>query len=72
MDDESDIRFLLRRFFISNHYQVREAETLKKGIQLFNDIQPDVVILDINLPDGNGIQHAAQFKTDKNIFLSIH
>ena len=71
VDDESDIRILLRRFFISNHYQVREAETLKKGIQLFNDIQPDVVILDINLPDGNGIQHAAQFKTDKNILILI-
>jgi DNA-binding response OmpR family regulator len=71
VDDESDIRFLLRRFFISNHYQVREAETLKKGIQLFNDIHPDVVILDINLPDGNGIQHASYFKTDNNILILI-
>lgn len=71
VDDESDIRFLLRRFFISNHYQVREAETLKKGIQLFNDIHPDVVILDINLPDGNGIQHARHFKTNNNILILI-
>jgi len=71
VDDESDIRFLLRRFFISNNYQVREADTLKKGVQLFKDIQPDVVILDINLPDGNGIQQAHQFKTDKNILILI-
>jgi DNA-binding response OmpR family regulator len=71
VDDESDIRFLLRRFFISNNYQVREADTLKKGVQLFKDIQPDVVILDINLPDGNGIQQAHQFKKDKNILILI-
>ncbi len=71
VDDESDIRFLLRRFFISNQYQVREADTLKKGIQVFNDIHPDVVILDINLPDGNGIQHASYFKTNKNILILI-
>jgi len=71
VDDESDIRFLLRRFFISKKYQVKEADTLKKGIQLYNDIHPDVVILDINLPDGNGIQQAHLFKRDKNILILI-
>jgi len=35
VDDESDIRFLLKRFFIANKYIVKEAENLKKGIQLF-------------------------------------
>jgi DNA-binding response OmpR family regulator len=71
VDDESDIRFLLKRFFISNHYVVKEAENLKKGIQLFNDIHPDIVILDINLPDGNGIQHASHFKTEQSILILI-
>lgn len=71
VDDESDIRFLLKRFFIANHYVVKEAENLKKGIQLFNEIHPDVVILDINLPDGNGIQHATHFKTEKSILILI-
>jgi two-component system chemotaxis response regulator CheY len=71
VDDESDIRFLLKRFFIANHYVVKEAENLKKGIQLFNDIHPDIVILDINLPDGSGIQHASHFKTEKSILILI-
>ncbi len=71
VDDESDIRFLLQRFFISKNYRVKEADSLKKGVQLFKDIHPDVVILDINLPDGNGIQQAHQFKTDKNILILI-
>lgn len=71
VDDESDIRFLLRRFFISKNFQVREADTLKKGVLLFRDIHPDVVILDINLPDGNGIQHTHQFKSDNNILILI-
>lgn len=71
VDDESDIRFLLKRFFISNQYQVREAENLKKGIHIFKETNPDIVILDINLPDGNGFLHAHQFKTNENILILI-
>jgi DNA-binding response OmpR family regulator len=71
IDDEADIRFLLKRALISQNYFVEEAENLKKGMELYNLSQPDIVILDVNLPDGNGIFYARKFKNDKNIVIFI-
>ena len=35
---------------------VGEAGTAKEGLQLIREIEPDVAILDVRLPDGNGIE----------------
>ncbi|HEY9616292.1 MAG TPA: response regulator [Microcoleaceae cyanobacterium] len=37
-------------------YSVIYASTIKAGITLWRSQSPDVVILDVNLPDGNGLQ----------------
>jgi two-component system, OmpR family, KDP operon response regulator KdpE len=69
IDDESDIRFLLKRSLIAHNYTVQEAESLKKGVELFSHYTSDIVILDVNLPDGNGIDYVGQFKTSDNLLL---
>ncbi len=35
--------------------EVREAGSVAEAQQLFRDSQPDLVILDLDLPDGNGL-----------------
>ncbi|MDQ3046226.1 MAG: response regulator [Bacteroidota bacterium] len=71
IDDEPDIRFLLKRSLVSHHFTVEEAENLKEGLQKAADSVPDIIILDVNLPDGNGIQFACRFKTENNILILI-
>ena len=71
IDDESDIRFLLRRALASQNFSVYEAENLKNGLEVFNQSQPDIVILDVNLPDGSGTYYARKFKNDSNIVIFI-
>lgn len=71
IDDEPDIRFLLKRSLVSNSFTVDEAENLSQGIQCAADVKPDIIILDVNLPDGNGIQYACRFKTEDNILILI-
>lgn len=71
IDDEPDIRFLLKRYLVTHQFIVNEAENLKKGISSFTEQSPDIVILDVNLPDGNGIQYACRFKTTDNIVILI-
>lgn len=71
VDDEADIRFLLKRALTSHNYSVFEAGNLKQGLEVFNESHPDIVILDVNLPDGSGIYYARKFKNEKNIVIFI-
>lgn len=71
IDDEDDLRFLLRRAFVSRNYSVTEAANLKEGLEFFLREDPDVIIMDIHLPDGNGIHYAGQFKNNKSILIFV-
>lgn len=71
IDDEADIRFLLKRALTSNKFSVIEAESLKRGLELYSENEPDIIILDVNLPDGNGIYYARKFKNANNMVIFI-
>jgi DNA-binding response OmpR family regulator len=71
IDDEEDIRFLLKRALLPHSQSVTEAANLKQGLEYFAQQDPDIVIMDVNLPDGNGIYYARRFKNDKNIIIFV-
>ncbi len=54
IDDEPQIRKLLEITLESNDYKVRQAETGKEGIIMAANYSPDLILLDIELPDKNG------------------
>ncbi len=54
VDDEAQIRKLLRIALTAAGYEVREAETAKEGVGKTATEQPDLVILDLGLPDADG------------------
>lgn len=56
IDDEPAIRKLLQITLESNDYSVTLAETAKLGIQLAAAQTPDLIILDLGLPDKNGLE----------------
>jgi len=55
IDDELQIRRLLRVCLEANGYRVSEAATGKEGIAEAAQRPPDVVILDLGLPDTEGV-----------------
>ena len=55
IDDEIQIRRLLRLALESRGYVVREAETGRLGLQEAAFHRPDVVLLDLGLPDMDGL-----------------
>ena len=55
IDDEAQIRRLLRVCLESNGYRVIEAATGEEGIRQAAQYPPDIVILDLGLPDMEGV-----------------
>lgn len=56
IEDESNIRSLVTTMLETNGYQVIVAETCAEAKMMFDSYLPDLVILDLGLPDGDGIQ----------------
>jgi len=54
VDDEPQIRKLLEITLQSNNYKVYEAATAKEGLALAANHPPDLILLDLGLPDENG------------------
>jgi two-component system KDP operon response regulator KdpE len=54
IDDESQIRKLLEITLGSNGYTILEAATAKEGMVLAANHQPNLVLLDLGLPDMDG------------------
>jgi len=55
VDDEPAIRRFLRASLSAQGYQVIEAQTSHGALELFRRNTPDVVVLDLGLPDGDGL-----------------
>ncbi|WP_395739588.1 response regulator [Prosthecobacter sp.] len=56
IDDEIQIRRLLRMALETKGYTVREAEAGQTGLQEAVFLKPDVILLDLGLPDIDGVE----------------
>ena len=55
IEDEPQIRRFVRSALESEGWQVHEADTAKKGLIEVGTRKPDLVVLDLGLPDGDGL-----------------
>jgi len=55
VEDECDILENNRHFFTGEGYRVLTAENLAQARQHLSKESPDAIVLDIMLPDGNGL-----------------
>lgn len=54
IDDEVDLCLLMKSYFLRKNYEVYIAHTLSDGMKRLNEITPDFLFIDYNLPDGLG------------------
>ena len=71
IDDESQIRKILSITLESNGFKVIEAENGKDGIILVATSHPQLVILDLGLPDRDGLTVLKELRTWTNIPVII-
>ena len=63
IDDEEKLRGLLARIVKSEGFEVLEAADLKSGFKKLEQNDIDVVLCDVKLPDGNGVDFVEKIKT---------
>ena len=72
IDDEALIRENLKTVFLMEGYDVLLAENGEKGVRKFSDSEPDVVLLDVKLPDIDGKEVLERIKkVDGNAVVLI-
>ena len=54
IDDEIDFCSLMKGYFMKKSYEVWVAYTIQDGLFKLCDFNPDILVLDNNLPDGDG------------------
>src|SRR5437762_9961202 len=63
IDDDADLRRALGEYFDRIGYEVAGAGTGEAGFEAFDRLRPDVVILDLHLPDVGGLDVLEQLKS---------
>jgi two-component system KDP operon response regulator KdpE len=74
IDDEPQIRKLLEITLQANEFVVKEAATAKEGLNMTRELLPDLVLLDLGLPDENGhqvLRKLREWYTKPVIILSV-
>jgi two-component system KDP operon response regulator KdpE len=62
VEDESQLRRFLRAALSSRGYRMVEATTVQEAEQLATSHNPDVYLLDLGLPDGDGVDLARRLR----------
>lgn len=62
IDDEPKLRQLMARILCLEEYKVLEAENARSGLHVLKHTEVHLVISDVKLPDGNGVDLTAQIK----------
>lgn len=71
IEDEKDLGILMRNFLLSqfkangSHSLVRVATSLSEGLKFIEELNPEWIFVDNNLPDGKGINEISSIKSNK-------
>lgn len=75
IEDDADMVFLLRRLLEGAGYHLTAAADGKCGLEVFEEIAPDLVILDVNLPLLDGLDVCRRLRSSSMVpilMLSCH
>jgi len=67
IEDESNIRSFAKAILEANDYQVLTADTCGNGIMMFSSHRPDLVLLDLGLPDKDGLEFIRCIRNQQEI-----
>lgn len=63
VEDNVDNRTLVRRILLSEDYELIEAVNALDALRVLENTKPDLILMDINMPDMDGYTLTAKIKT---------
>ena len=69
VEDELSIRILLQRYLEQQGYTVEVAATGRAALDIFPQFQPNLVVLDLNLPDMNGYELCPLMQAETGVYV---
>lgn len=67
VDDDHEMVALVKKLLKDNGFLVTSANSLSQALTILNQKVPDIILLDVMLPDGNGIDACLQIQKTYNI-----
>ena len=64
IDDEPQLRKIIVRVLAAAGHSLHEAPDGQRGLEMFRDLRPALVISDIVMPDGEGIETIRQMRKE--------
>lgn len=71
LEDEREIRQFVRLSLEAEGWQVHEAGTLKQGLIEAGTRRPDLIIADLGLPDGDGVDFIREVRTWSGVAIIV-
>jgi len=71
VDEEEKLRNLIARIIKREGHTVLEAPDLKSAMKILEKEQPDVLLCDVRLPDGSGVEFTKEVKTKYSVIEVI-
>lgn len=69
LEDDEDLRGEMTEALTDAHFRVGEAGTVKAFWETYRKMEPDVVVLDMSLPDGRGMEVARDLRRESDIAI---
>lgn len=63
IEDNPDNRLLVKRILLSEDYLLFEAKDAFDALDVLKSVRPDLILMDINMPDMDGYTLTAKIKT---------
>lgn len=78
IEDNEDIRYIVEYFLLDHDYEVEVSASVKEFTAHVEGPLPDLFLVDVMLPDGNGLEICRHLKNEKRtqhipvIIMSAH